>query len=544
MTKDSKTPVIPKKYLLSFILVTCLFSLWGFANDITNPLVAAFKDVFVINNAQSSWVQMAFYGGYGTMAIPAALFIRRFSYKSGIILGLSLYALGAMICVPAANMASFNLFLVALYILTFGLAFLETTANPYILSMGPAETATQRLNFAQSFNPIGSLTGMAVASFFILSNLQVEEFRTDYGAQAAKISVAEGTAEEKVEHHILPFFQAEQKDPVNDPVMKQYVEAFASSSDLLKKAADEVNASISTSTTGLERTIAESISKSFFNESALEPSLNQALADYKDGSLPTFMGKSHRELQDHDLNIVSTPYMIIGFVVLAVIVLFLINKLPQTANPEDAREDSSLSEILGRLSKNPLYLSGVVAQTFYVGAQIMCWTFIIQYAQENLGMDKATAQNHNIGAMVIFVCSRFICTFFLKFISPGALLATLAGAAMVTTLGAIYLEGMAGLYSLMAISACMSLMFPTIYGIALNGLGPDAKIASAGLILAIVGGAFMPRLQGGIMDMESFMGTTGVRGSFFLPFFCFIVIVVFALFTVKQHQLSKNSPSR
>ena len=181
----------------------------------------------------------------------------------------------------------------------------------------------------------------------------------------------------------------------------------------------------------------------------------------------------------------------------------------------------------------------MVAQAFYVGAQIMCWTFIIQYAQDCLGMDKATAQNHNIGAMVIFLSSRFICTFFLKYVSPGILLSVLSAGAMLTTLGAIYLEGMAGLYCLMGISACMSLMFPTIYGIALDGLGPDAKIASAGLILAIVGGAFMPRLQAGIMDMEVFMGTTGVRGSFFLPFICFVVISAYAFFTMRMHAKHK-----
>lgn len=492
MSAESSTPVIPRKFLLSFILVTTLFALWGFANDITNPLVAAFKDVFVINNAQSSWVQMAFYGGYGTMAIPAALFIRRYSYKAGILLGLVLYATGALICVPAASMASFNLFLAALYILTFGLAFLETTANPYILSMGPPETATRRLNLAQAFNPIGSLSGMTVASLFILSNLQVEELRTDFNGYHS-----ESGAIVQSEHHILPIFKSEQKARVNDPVLANYL-------------AENPGAG-----------------------------LDQTLADYKNGELSTFMGKSHAELQQHDLSIVSTPYMIIGFIVIAVFFIFLFSKLPHTAAPEDERESSSLGEILARLGKNPLYLGGVVAQTFYVGAQIMCWTFIIQYAQENLGMDKATAQNHNIGAMVIFLSSRFICTFFLKYVSPGALLGTLAFAAMAATLGTIYLEGMSGLYCLMAISACMSLMFPTIYGIALDGLGPDAKIASAGLILAIVGGAFMPRLQGGIMDMETFMGTTGVRGSFFLPFLCFVVIAGYALFTMQRHARNK-----
>jgi FHS family L-fucose permease-like MFS transporter len=494
MSDQSATPIIPRKFFFSFVLVTVLFALWGFANDITNPLVAAFKDVFVINNAQSSWVQMAFYGGYGTMAIPAALFIRRYSYKAGIIVGLSLYAIGALICVPAANMASFNVFLIALYILTFGLAFLETTANPYILSMGPAKTATVRLNLAQAFNPLGSLTGMTVASLFILSNLQVEEFRSDFTAHQIDQGIVEAA---ELEHKVLPFLQAEQGIPANDPILAQYIQA---------------------------------------NPQA---SLDQVLADYKDGKLASFQGVSHRELQAHDLDIISTPYMIIGFIVIGVLILFLLKKLPPTTDGQDEREDSPLKDILARLAKNPLYLGGVIAQTFYVGAQIMCWTFIIQYAQENLGMDKATAQNHNIAAMVIFVSGRFICTYFLKFISPGALLATLSVAAMGATLGTIYLEGMPGLYSLIAISACMSLMFPTIYGIALDGLGPDAKIASAGLILAIVGGAFMPRLQAGIMDMETFMGTTGVRGSFFLPFICFIVIAAYALFTVRQHRLHK-----
>ena len=335
---------------------------------------------------------------------------------------------------------------------------------------------------------------MTVASLFILSNLQVEEFRTDFNG----FQSSQGNAQvEQTEHKILPIFQAKAKERVNDPVLAEYVAQHP------------------------------------------DASLSVALADYKDGTLSTFMGKSHADLQQDDLKIVSTPYMIIGFIVLTVFVIFFVCKLPHTASPDDERENSSLGEILSRLFRNPLYLGGVIAQTFYVGAQIMCWTFIIQYAQENLGMDKATAQNHNIGAMVIFLCSRFICTFFLRFVSPGALLASLSIAAMAATLGAIHIEGMTGLYCLMGISACMSLMFPTIYGIALDGLGPDAKIASAGLILAIVGGAFMPRLQGGIMDMETFLGTTGVRGSFYLPFLCFIFIAAYALFTVRQHAKHK-----
>ena len=479
----NNSSVIPKNYLFPFILVTSLFALWGFANDITNPLVAVFKDVFVIDNAQSTWVQMAFYGGYATMALPAAIFIRKFSYKSGIIVGLLLYATGAFLSIPAASSANFNLFIVALYVLTFGLAFLETTANPYILSMGPPETATRRLNLAQAFNPIGSLTGMFIAGTVILSTIQVEDFKNDVGGYKAELQPAQ--VEEKQEHYILPFLKSKSRERVNDANVKSYV------AGLDKEAKDT------------------------------------SLQDFKDGKIESFMGMTHSELQKRDLKIVSMPYMIIGFVVVGVMLIFLLTKMPDTNVDEEDGSESSLGASASRLFSNPRYVGGVIAQTFYVGAQIMCWTFIIQYAENVLGIDKATAQNHNIMAMVIFLCSRFICTFFLKYISPGRLLAILSIAALACTLGAIHLQGMAGLYSLIGISAFMSLMFPTIYGLALDGVGADAKLGSAGLIFAIVGGAFMPWMQGSILDLESFMGTTPSRGSFYLPALCFVVITIY-----------------
>lgn len=481
MKNPANTPVIPSKFLFSFILVTSLFSLWGFANDVTNPLVAVFKDVFVITNAQSTWVQMAFYGGYATMALPAAIFIRRFSYKSGIIVGLSLYATGALLSIPAAAGANFNLFIIALYILTFGLAFLETTANPYILSMGPAETATRRLNLAQAFNPLGSLVGMFIAGSVILSAIQVEDFKNDVNGYAAELAPTEVVQQE---YNIPAFLQSKPRERVQDPNVQAYM-----------------------ATNGVAGTAT-------------------ALQDFKDGKIDSFQGMSHRELQQNDLKLVAMPYTAIGCVVLVVLVIFFVSKLPNTS-PPDADHDVHFGRTVKRLLSNPTYVGGVIAQTFYVGAQIMTWTFIIQYAENELGIDKATAQNFNIMAMVIFLCSRFICTFFLKYISPSKLLLILSAGAIGFTLGAIYLQGLTGLYSLVLISACMSLMFPTIYGLALSGVGEDAKLGSAGLIFAIVGGVFMTRFQGQVLDLDSFMGTTATRGSFFLVVLCFVIIAIY-----------------
>lgn len=447
---EDKPKVVPTEYLYPFILVTSLFALWGFANDVTNPLVRAFREIFLISNAQSSLVQWAFYGGYATMAIPAALVIRKVSYKSGILVGLGLYAIGALLTVPAATMRDFNFFLIGFYVLTFGLAFLETSANPYVLSMGPRETATRRLNLAQAFNPMGSLTGMLVASLFVLPSLQVAEFRT-------------------AEYEAHP----------------EYAEMLPSEVDGL------INQSL------------ETLAKTNVAE--------------------------HTAMQAHDLRIVMIPYVTIALVVLGVFFLFLVSKMPDTGQEE---EKIKLGPLVKHLFGNFHYIGGVVAQTFYVGAQIMCWTFIIHYGMTLLGLSAAQAQNYNIVAMVIFLTSRFICTFLLRFINPGILLGLLAMGGMGLTLGAIFIQGMAGLYCLIGVSACMSLMFPTIYGIALADLTPnDAKLGSAGLIFAIVGGAFMPRLQGGIIDGPSreILGMTleSVRVSFFLPVVCFIVVAIY-----------------
>ncbi len=429
--KNSRKPVVPKKLTLPFVLITSLFAMWGFANDITNPLVAAFQTVMEISNVKAALVQFAFYGGYATMAIPAALFIKKFSFKKGILMGLALYATGALLFYPAAQFEVFGFFLVSLYILTFGLAFLETTANPYILSMGDPETATRRLNLAQSFNPLGSLLGMFVASRFILSGLESDQ----------------------------------QRDASNNLIFSQLPEA----------------------------------------EKAI--------------------------IRTHDLMLIRDPYIVLGFVVIAMFLIIAFSKMPKrTGSDHKIRFSASLQ----RLLKTPRYREGVVAQIFYVGAQIMCWTFIIHYA-DNLGLSKSTAQNYNIVAMIIFLSARFISTFLMKYLNARFLLMLFAMGGMITISGVILIQGMMGLYLLVATSAFMSLMFPTIYGIALNKLGEDATLGSAGLVMAIVGGALMPPLQGAIIDLGQVGFLPAVNFSFILPFISFAVIAVYGYRSFKIH---------
>jgi len=435
--------------VLPFILVAMLFPLWGFANDVTNPLVKAFKDIFLISNAQSSMVQFAFYLGYGIMAIPAAIFIRSYSYKAGILLGLGFYAAGATLFIPASVYGEFNYFLAALCVLTCGLALLEVTANPYILSMGHPDTATRRLNLAQAFNPLGSLTGMFIASTVVLNTLQVEAFRN-----------AERTAHPEYDE-MLP--------------------------------------------------------------SVVDGHLTRALSDFA-----VNQPVAHEAMQAADLITIRGPYVTIAVVVGILFFVFLFTKLPRTMTHDHRLTMQELKVTSASLIRNARYREGVVAQAFYVGAQIMVWTFVIHYGMTVIGLTAAESQGYNIVAMIIFLSSRFICTFILGYIRPGPLLMLLATGGILMTLGTIFLPGYAGFYSLLGISACMSLMFPTIYGIALKDMGDEASLASAGLVMAIVGGALMPPIQGALIDAGPIIGDLpSIRTSFLLPLVCFFVVATY-----------------
>ena len=421
----NKVKFLESKYLIPFILITSCFALWGFANDVTNPMVKAFSKIFLMNPVQGSLVQVAFYGGYFAMAFPAAMFIRRFTYKAGILVGLGLYSTGALLFIPASAIGVYGPFLFAYFILTCGLSFLETSANPYILSMGAEETSTRRLNLAQSFNPMGSLMGMYVAKNFI-----------------------------------------------------------------------------------------------------------QARLDSSDTAARTEMSPAEFEaVKAHDLDILSNPYIVIGIVILVMLIIIALVRMPRNA---DQNHSIDFIPTLKRIFSIPRYREGVIAQFFYVGAQIMCWTFIVHYGtrifmEQGMGEQEAEvlAQQHNIVAMIFFVCSRFICTFLLAYVRPGKLLMFLAigGAALI--LGVVFIDGIAGLYCLVAVSTCMSLMFPTIYGIALKGLGEDAKFGAAGLIMAILGGSVMPPLQGAIIKQGTIFTMHAENVSFILPFICFLVIITY-----------------
>lgn len=423
-----------KKYLLPFILVTTCFALWGFANNIMHPLVQSFSKIFRMSVTDGAMIQVAFYAGYFAMALPAALFIRKYSYKAGILMGLALYALGSFLFVPAREIGSYYPFLIAYFVLTCGLSFLETSANPFIISMGDPKTATRRLNLAQAFNPVGNLLGMYVAMEFIQSRLN-------------------------------PLSSAERF----------------------------------------------------------------ALGDAE-----------FEAVKQSDLAVLVGPYVVLGVFILALLVVMAVVKMPgaseagsasaagsgpETASGSAVAHSTGLAATFRRLFTNVRYREGVLAEFCYVGAQVMCWTYIIQYGMRVFmgeGMSEQAAeilsQKYNMAAMILFCAGRFICTWLLRFIREEKLLAVLSVAACAFLAGVIFSDGRMGLYCLVAVSACMSLMFPTIYGMALEEVGDDAKIGAAGLIMAILGGSVIPPVQAAIID-AGFIGL-----SFLLPLLCFAVV--------------------
>lgn len=396
--------------------MTSLFAWWGLANNMTDTLLAAFKKIMSMNDFQTSWIQIAFYGSYFCLALPAALYIKRYTYKSGVLLGLGLFICGALLFYPASKSMLYINFLIALFILAGGLSILETASNPYIIAMGPEETGVQRLNFSQSFNPIGSISGVIISKFFILSNL---------------------------------------------------------------------------------------------NSASAEERANMA-------------GEKLVAMQNQELKAVMGPYVSVALILVVLWIIIAFVKMPRAS---DASQRLNLIPTFKRLISNRNYVWGVVAQFFYVGAQIGVWSFTIRYVMKELHMNEESASTYYLASLILFTISRFGCTALMKFIKPKNLLTILALIAILFTVLVVTVGGYTGVISLVSISGCMSLMFPTIYGLAVRGLGDDTKIGGSGLIMAILGGAVITAIQAQVSDMSG-----SINLAYLVPLVCFLVITYYSAF--------------
>lgn len=415
-----------KTNYFAFALIASLFFLWGMANNMNDTLLAAFKRIMSMSDFQSSLVQFAFYGAYFCFALPAAIFISKYSYKSGIILGLSLYACGTFLFYPAGNMSSYPFFLFAIYVMAAGCAILETTANPYILSLGASENATRRLNIAQTLNPLGAIVGIFISRHFILSELNT----------------------------------------------------------------------------------ASATERSSMSQVALDTMMHQ------------------------ELNSVSETYVYIGFALIVILLIILCVRMPAG---RDNTHKMMLGKVFSQLWRNSMWRYGVIAQFFYVGVQTGVWSFTIRLAMQELGLMENAASLIFLYSIIAFTLFRFIFTWIMKYIRPERLLIFASVAAIACTIGVILTNGLTSVVFLILISAWMSLMFPTIYGVALEGLeGEEAKLGASGLIMAILGGALITPLQAWISDLS------GVSNSFIVPLACFAIVLTYAIYATNNASYHVN----
>lgn len=432
-TPDMDEVVPSDKKLIFFMLVSC-FVLWGLLNNITDNLVPAFGKIFMMSAVDSSMVQFFFYGAYAVLAIPAAMIIKKYSFRHGVLLGLGFYIIGALGYIPAAIFQVYDIFLVSIFILAGGLSVLETTCNPYVIALGSEETAIRRINFAQAFNPVGSIIGLFLAKFVILANLNP------------------ATYDERV------LMSPEELSSIR-------------------------------------------VSELFW---------------------------------------VCVPY--VGLIAIALVIWFFFFR--QKSDLKDQGSALNFMSSFTNLMGNKRYVFGVITQFFYVGMQIAVWTWMIKYIMALTDMVEHEAVDYYIYAVFLFVGARWLCTYLMKYIHAPRLMAAVAAVGMAVTLGTIYLPTSMSVICLMLISGCMSLMFPTIYGIALRGLGDDVKLGAAGLIMAIIGGAIITPIMGSFIDnstlaflVPGFSGEeAAVRSSYYTAFVCMVVVFLYGLFNSKKAQ--------
>lgn len=439
----------------AFILITACFALWGFANNVTTPMVGAFSKIFRISTTEAAMVPVVFHLGYFCMAFPAAIFIQRYTFKTGVLVGLGLYALGALLFLPAKAIGLFAPFLIAYFVMTCGLSFLETSCNPYVFCLGKSEEegkekgerkGIQRLNAAQAFNAIGSLVGMLVA-----------------------MSVHSRLSPVDTNHRLqLP--------------IKEF--------DIIK---------------------------------------------------------------NHDLSILIQPYIYISAIVIILLVVIFLSKKGWEVKNEVWKEDGENNSVnrgnflttIQELLQHKNYREGVIAEFCYVGAQAGCWTYIILYGTRIFMAEGMTeqeseilSQEYNIIAMIFFACGRFVCTWLMQWFSPERLLSTMGIIALSALIGVIFFTDRHGIYCLVTVSICLSLMFPTIYGLALRDIGKNIKIAGAGLIMAILGGSFFPPIQAMIIESEATLfGLPSTNLSFFIPLICLAMIIWFGHRAYVRHSI-------
>lgn len=474
MNDDNR--IVPKGIVWPFALLTCLFFAWAVPNNLTDTMLAVFKRIMSFSDSKTAWIQVVCYLlGYGCFAVPGAIFIKKYSYKSGVMLGLGLYALGTFLFMPASRIALVNnnfgyiMFLFAILVLFAGLSILETSTNSYVCAIGPEKTATRRLNFAQSFNPFGAITGVVISQIFILSQLN-----TMTAAERATISDAELAA-----------------------------------------------------------------------------------------------------VQSAELNSVTTTYVILGCVMLVILLAIALTKMPKLKEGGEMDIKGSFK----RLIHNKNYVWGVVAQFFDIGAQIAVWSYVIRYAMHNLHFDAVisslgagatsdqiigalrhvepvaggfysvceavgldallprTAEQagatYYIMSLILFVLSRFLCTWLMKWFKPRKMLATVAALGVLCCLGTVFGKGFFGVYCLMGISGCLSLMFPTIYGFGIKGLGEDTKLGGSGMVMAIAGASVLTQIEGILSDQSG-----SIANAYIVPAVAFAVILYYAaVFCKKQEKM-------
>lgn len=412
MISGLKSKLIAPETRVSFILVTALFLFWGIPNNLNDILIKQFMKSFEISRLQAGLIQSAFYLGYFLLAIPAAMVMKKYSYKVGLVTGMFLYSLGTFLFWPAAHSGKYLFFLFALFVIASGLSFLETGANPFIAGLGTPQTSERRLNFSQAFNPFGAILGVLIGTVFIFSGIEHDQ---------AKI-------------------------------------------EMMKQA-----------------------------------------------------GEYSAYLESETMRVVR-PYMVLGVVVFLWAILIMRTKFPKITSEESNSEDKGNPRELLRYRH---FVTGVLAQFCYVGAQVGTWSYFIQYAQDYTGIAEKSAGYFLTGTLVAFLIGRFSATVIMKYIKPGKLMGIYALMNIMLISIAVIFPGWVGIWSIFLSSFFMSLMFPTIFALGIKGLGANTKIAGSMIVMAIIGGGVFTPLMG-------LIAANSMALAMLVPLGCYCIISLYA----------------